>query len=164
MRAGWNSHNKTDAAAKTVGLRILREYHPVEIDMPETGTSGEFTSKDRSTDESDQARRHNEEHISAQGLTAWRTSDSDWKARYDAVLPPGNYTIHTHETDTEAAHTTVATLFDGLTDYEIWATRDVYTSAKARRRDEPAYKHVLVRTAQPIPVAHLPDIPRITSY
>ncbi|MFC6873524.1 hypothetical protein [Halobellus marinus] len=51
----------------------------------------------------------------------------------------------------------MAAFFDGLTDYEIWATRDVYTSAKARRRDEPAYNHVLVRTAQPIPVAHPPD-------
>jgi hypothetical protein len=162
--AGWNIHNKTDAPVKTVGLHILRPYQPVVIGMPGNGKSGEFESESQSNIDWDSVKCRGGENDPSFDITAWRSRNTEWKDCYDEILPPGNYTIHTHDTETDTAHTTVASLFDGLSDYYIWDTRDVSSSAKTQRRGDPPHKHVLVRTEQAIPVDQLPDRPRITSY
>jgi len=132
--------------------------------MPGNGNSTEFEANSRSNTASNSVQSYDDDIDRIQRVTAWRSRERKWKEHYDEFLPPGNYRIHTHDTDINTAHNTVASLFDGLTDYHIWNTRDVSSSAKARRRDDPAHKHVLVRTKQPIPVDELPDTPRITSY
>lgn len=132
--------------------------------MPGDGKSDEIEPKSNSSTVFDLTQSDDGKNNISHRIAAWRSKDTEWKDRYDEYLSPRNYKIHTHDTDTEAAHATVASLLDGVTDYYIWDTRDVSSSAKARRRDDPAHKHVLVRTTQPVPVDQLPDTPRITSY
>jgi hypothetical protein len=132
--------------------------------MPGNGKSNEHESESWSNGLPSSGKKYDDKNNTLHRITAWRSSENEWKDRYDEFLPPGNYEIHTHDTDTDTAHATVASLLDEYTDYYIWDTRDVYSSAKARRRDDPAHKHVLVRTTQPIAVDQLSDIPRITSF
>lgn len=132
--------------------------------MPGNGEGGEFEAEHKSSIDWDSVKRPSDDNDLSYDITAWTSRDTEWKDRYDEVIPPGNYTIHTHDTETDAAHNNVASLLDGLTDYYIWDTRDVYSGSKARRRGYPPHKHVLVRTDQPVPVDQLPDRPRITSY
>jgi hypothetical protein len=132
--------------------------------MPGNGKRDETEPKSQLNTTFDSTRTDDDKTDTYQSIMAWRSTDTEWKDHHDEFLPPGNYKIHTHATDTDTAHATVTSLLDELTDYHIWDTREVYSSAKARRRDDPAHKHVLVRTTQPIPVDELPDTPRITSY
>lgn len=147
-----------------VGLNILIPISPVIVDMAKQWKAGAEELNHSSNRSFDLGEKPDFDNITSERLPTVTTRRKGWKEQFTDALQPGNYMIHTHETDTEDAHDTVESIFDGLTEFYIWDIRDHYSSVKDRRRGEPAFKHVLVRTYEAIPIHQLPDSPRITSY